>query len=61
MVSKKLLSAAIAAAFISAPTFAVDLETGTGALGYAKEAFTAANEGDTTGYYAVTGTFDATV
>jgi hypothetical protein len=61
MVSKKLLSAAIAAAFISAPTFAIDLEDGTGALAYAKEAFTEANEGDEAGFYEVTGTFDASV
>jgi hypothetical protein len=60
MVSKKILAVAIAAA-LSSSAFAVDLEDGTGALTYAKEAFTALNEGDTTGYYEVTGTFDAAV
>lgn len=45
MVSKKLLSAAIAAAFISAPAFAViDLDADTGAVKFAKEAVVDANE-----------------
>lgn len=45
MVSKKLLSAAIAAAFLSTPAFAViDLDADTGAVKFAKEAVVDANE-----------------
>jgi len=45
MVSKKLLSAAIAAAFISTPAFAqLDLDADTGAVKFAKEAVVDANE-----------------
>jgi hypothetical protein len=55
MVSKKLLSAAIAAAFISAPTFAaINVTDKTGDLAYAKEALLSTDEIGTTGYYAVT-------
>lgn len=54
MVSKKLLSAAIAAAFISTPAFAaIDLTADTGALAYAKEALLTTDEIGTTGFYAV--------
>ncbi|MDR7088699.1 hypothetical protein [Cellvibrio fibrivorans] len=45
MVSKKLLSAAIAAAFISVPAFAqINLDADTGAVKFAKEAVVDANE-----------------
>ncbi|WP_331351944.1 hypothetical protein [Cellvibrio sp. UBA7671] len=48
------MSAAIAAAFISAPTFAqINVTDDTGALAYAKEALLTTDEIGTTGYYAV--------
>lgn len=54
MVSKKLLSAAIAAACFATPAFAaINLTDDTGALAYAKEALLTTDEIGTSGYYAV--------